>query len=78
MKEIFIGTYFYIQYQYALQITSDQTVQDVDRVVGPVILSLGCVPNVMVRTTERIANTAVQGTASILHVAKGVLLWLCG
>lgn len=53
---------------------------DVDKDAVPVILSLGSVSNVMVRTTERIANTAVQGTASIRHVTNGqgpvMVVWI--
>lgn len=57
--------------QYALRITLDQTVLDVDGVVGPVILSLRIVTNVMVRSTESIANTAVQKNVWIRHVTNG-------
>lgn len=57
--------------QYALRITLDQTVLDVDGVVGPVSLSPGNVPNAMVCTTESIANTSVQKTVWIRNVTNG-------
>lgn len=49
--------------QYVLQINLDQTVRNVEKGVGPVILLLGNVSNVMVCTMERIASTTVQTIA---------------
>lgn len=43
---------------------------DVDRGVGPVILLLESVFNVMGPTTANIVNTAAQRTVSICHVTK--------
>lgn len=51
--------------QYALKITLDQTVQNVNKNVSLVIRSQGNVPNVRALCSESTANITVQLTAMI-------------
>lgn len=57
-------------FQFVLQITLDQIVQNVERNVKPVTLSQANVPNVRTHILERIVRTIVQQTVSIWYVTK--------